>query len=315
MSARTSVADAREHDLRLSDGRRLHVFEAGDPGGDLVVIHHGTPGSGILARWWADDAAARGLRLVGYDRPGYGRSDRQPGRSVADAAADTAAIADHLSTERFLTWGASGGGPHALACASLLPNRVIAAAALASVAPYRAVGLDWLAGMGQDNVDEFAAAVAGVRVLGPHLARARDGLLTAGAAALAEQLRSLLSAPDLAVLSGDLVEFLYAWLLHGQRLGHTGWLDDDLAFVRDWGFDIASITIPILVVQGRHDRMVPFGHGVWLAEHIPKATARLSDIDGHLTLVTAIGPLHAWLRAAAEDLAELGARPRGAAAG
>jgi len=292
----STVVAAREHDLRLAGGRRLHLYEAGDPAGELVIVHHGSPCSGILARWWADDAAARGLRLVGYDRPGYGGSDRQPGRSVADAAADAAAIADHFAVDRFRTWGASGGGPHALACAALLPDRVDAVATIASVAPYDGPGLDWLAGMGQDNRDEFAAAAAGEAALRPYLAHASAALLAAGPDALGQEMRSLLSAADAAVLSGDVAEFLYRWLAHGQRAGYQGWLDDDLAFVRDWGFDLATIRVPVLVLHGREDLIVPFTHGVWLATRVPSATAWLSDVDGHLTLITAIGSVHAWLR-------------------
>ena len=291
----SAVAAAREHEIRAPDGRRLHAYEAGDPGGALVVAHHGTPCSGVLARWWAEDAAARGIRLVGYDRPGYGGSDRHAGRSIADVATDVAAIADHFGADRFRTWGVSGGGPHALACAALLPDRVVAAATLASVAPYRAAGVDWLAGMGQDNVDEFGAAEAGEGALRPFLADASAGLLGAGPAGLAEEMRSILGAPDVAVLSGEVASFMYAWLSTGQRHGFDGWLDDDLAFVGDWGFDPGSIRVPLLVLQGRHDLMVPFAHGEWLAENIPAASARLTEADGHLTLITDVGPVHAWL--------------------
>ena len=289
------VAATREHEVRGPGGRTLHAYEAGDPGGELVVVHHGTPCSGVLAPWWAEDAAARGIRLVGYDRSGYGGSDRHAGRSVADAAADVAAIADHFGAARFRTWGVSGGGPHALACAALLPDRVVAAATLASVAPYRAEGLDWSAGMGQDNLDEFAAAEAGEGALRPFLAEASAGLLAAGPRGLADEMRSILGDPDLAVLSGEVASFMYEWLTTGQRHGFDGWLDDDLAFVRDWGFDLASIRVPVLVLQGRHDLMVPFAHGGWLAATIPAATARLTDDDGHLTLITDVGPVHAWL--------------------
>src|SRR5690242_3123671 len=123
-----NVARMRERELVLSDGRRLRVFEGGDPHGELVIVHHGTPLSGRLAPWWADDATARGICLVGYDRPGYGGSDPHPGRTVADAATDAAAIADLFEAAQFRTWGGSGGGPHALACAALLPDRIIGAA-------------------------------------------------------------------------------------------------------------------------------------------------------------------------------------------
>jgi pimeloyl-ACP methyl ester carboxylesterase len=291
-----AVATATEHDIRTPDGRVLHAYDAGDPHGELVLVHHGTPCSGILARWWADDAAARGLRLVGYDRPGFGGSDRRPGRSVADVAADAATIADALSAPRFRTWGVSGGGPHALACAALLPDRVIAAATVASVAPFGADGLDWFAGMGQDNVDEFGAALAGEGELRPYLANASAELVAAGRQGLVEAFGSIVSPVDVAVLTGEVGEFVHAWLVGGQRAGYEGWLDDDLAFVRDWGFDLAGIRVPVLLLQGREDLMVPFAHGEWLASRVPTVQTRLTDDDGHLTLISDLAPVHDWLR-------------------
>ncbi|MGE5829696.1 MAG: alpha/beta fold hydrolase, partial [Micromonosporaceae bacterium] len=206
---------ATEHDIPTRDGRVLHAYDAGDPQGELVLVHHGTPCSGVLAEWWVDDAAARGLRLVGYDRPGYGGSDRQPGRSVADVAADAATIADAFGAPRFRTWGVSGGGPHALACAALLPDRVIAAATLASVAPYDAAGLDWLAGMGQDNIDEFEAALAGEAELRAYLTTASAELVAVGPEGLVEAMRTILPPVDAAVITGAVGEFLYAWIATG----------------------------------------------------------------------------------------------------
>jgi pimeloyl-ACP methyl ester carboxylesterase len=291
----SAVAAAREQLVRTPDGRVLLTYEVGDPRGELVLVHHGTPCSGILARWWAEDAAARGIRLVGYDRPGYGGSDRHPGRSIADVAADAATIADAFGVGRFRTWGVSGGGPHALACAALLPDRVVAAAALASVAPYGAAQLNWYAGMGQDNLDEFGAAVAGEEALRPYLAQASAETVAAGPDGLADAFRSILPDVDVAALTGDFAQFTYVWLAGGQRNGFEGWLDDDLAFVRDWGFDLRSVSVPVLLRHGRHDLMVPFAHGEWLAAHIPGAVAWFSQDDGHLTLVADLGGTHQWL--------------------
>lgn len=289
------VAPATVRDVRTADGRTLRTYEAGDPDGLLVLVHHGTPCSGVLAPWWAQDAAAKGIRLVGYDRPGYAGSDRHPGRSVADVAADAVAIADALGAGRFATWGVSGGGPHALACAALLPDRVVAAATLASVAPYGADGLDWFAGMGQDNLDEFGAALEGEAPLREYLAAASAGLVAAPPGALADEMRSLLPAVDVAALTGPVGEFSQEWLVGGQRGGYEGWLDDDLAFARDWGFALSDIRVPVLLLQGRHDLMVPFAHGEWLAGQIPTAQPRLTDEDGHMTLIADLAPVHGWL--------------------
>jgi pimeloyl-ACP methyl ester carboxylesterase len=145
--------------VSTENGRKLRVIEAGQPDGVPISAHHGTPGSRLLYQPWVKDAESRGIRLISYDRPGYGGSTPQPGRTVASAAEDVAAIAKELNLDRLSVWGKSGGGPHALACAALLPDLVVAAAALASLAPYPADDLDWFAGMGQDNIDELNAAL------------------------------------------------------------------------------------------------------------------------------------------------------------
>jgi pimeloyl-ACP methyl ester carboxylesterase len=284
-----------EHEVRTPGGRVLHVREAGDPGGAPVLVHHGTPGSGLLAGAWAEDARAHGIRLVGFDRPGYGGSDRHPGRSVADVAADAAAVMDALGTGPFRTWGVSGGGPHALACAALLPERVTSAAVIGSVAPFGADGLDWMAGMGRANIEEFSAALEGPDALRPFLARESAELVAGGPAGLTAGLASILPPVDAAALTGEFGDFVYAWMATGLRAGDGGWLDDDLAFVRSWGFDPADITVPVLLLQGRQDLMVPFAHGQWLAARIPAVTGWLTDGDGHLNLLAQVGRVHEWL--------------------
>ena len=289
-----AIATAREFDVTLPDGRTLHAYEAGDPSGALVVYHHGTPTSGLLMHEWAMDAEQKGIRLVGYDRAGYGASSANSRRSVADVVADITALADALGSERFCTWGASGGGPHALACAALLGDRVISAATIASVAPYDAEGLDFLAGMGQDNLDEFGAAVKGSDALRSYLAGEREGLMSSTAEGLREALESLLPDVDRQVLTGDLAEYLHASMVDALRPGVDGWLDDDLAFVSPWGFDVASIDIPLLLLLGEQDLMVPSAHGQWLAAHTD-AEARVSSGEGHLSLLVKVPEVHDWL--------------------
>ncbi len=193
----------RTHEIAGPGGRTLTVLEDGDPDGAPVVKHHGTPGSRLLHPNWVDDAAERGIRLIGYDRAGYGGSDRDAGRDVAAIAADIAAIADALGIEHFATWGGSGGGPHALACAALLGERVVAAATVASAAPSDAAELDFMAGMGDDNVQEFRAAFDGEGVLRPLLDAMANAILGVTPEALAEELRTVLSPPDVAVITGE----------------------------------------------------------------------------------------------------------------
>jgi pimeloyl-ACP methyl ester carboxylesterase len=285
-----------EHTIDGPGGRQLRVREVGDPDGVPVIAHHGTPGSRRLRDSWVEDAERRGIRLIGFDRAGYGGSDRNAGRSVADVAADFEAICDGLGLDRVLTHGSSGGGPHALACAALAGDRVVAAATLCSVGPFDAEDLDFLAGMGEDNVEELGAAVKGEDALAPLLERLTGQVLGADPDELAEQIKSLLSPPDVAVVNGGLARELLASMREGIGSTRVGWLDDDLAFVRAWGFELDSISIPTLLWQGRQDLMVPAAHGEWLAAHVPGVEAHLSAEDGHLSIEQArIGDVHAWL--------------------
>lgn len=283
--------------VTTSDGRTLTVREGGDPDGFPVLAISGTPGSSTLYPPHERDAAERRIRLFSYDRPGYGGSTRQQGRSVADCAADIAAVADALGVERFCVWGISGGGPHALAAAALLPDRVVAAAALASVAPYDADGLDFLAGMGEQNVEEFGTIFAGEQAHRASMERQREELLSATPEQLVELWKTLLGPSDLEVATGVLAAFLLDHIRAGLGASGDGWIDDDLAFVAPWGFELASIRVPVQLWQGEQDQFVPYGHGVWLAEHIPGVDARLTAEDGHLTLAERRVPeVHRWLQ-------------------
>jgi pimeloyl-ACP methyl ester carboxylesterase len=274
--------------VTVADGRTLEAVVAGAEDGALVLLHHGTPGAGT--RMWpahVDRARERGLRLVEYSRPGAGASDRLPGRTVADCAADAAAVADSLGADRFYTAGGSGGGPHALACAALLPNRVVAAATIAGVAPYDAEGLDWPAGMGDENLEEFAAATAGPEPLEEFIARWAEEERTITGDTILASLGDLVSEPDAAVLTGEYAEHAAARTRDALRHGYWGWFDDDLAFVRDWGFTLDSIEVPVTIWQGRQDRFVPAAHGEWLAASVAGAVGHLLDDHGHLSLALA----------------------------
>lgn len=276
------------------DGRTLRLHEAGAADGPLVLVQQGTPMSGLLFEPHVQDAEQRGIRLVGYDRPGYGGSTESPGRSVADAASDVRAIADALEVERLVVWGISGGGPHALACAALLPDRVAAVASLASVAPINAEGLDWLEGMGELNLQEFAATRQGREALEAYLEpQARETVTAEG---VLQALQSLLTDVDAAVLTGELGAYLAESMREATDHGIEGWRDDDLAFDKPWGFSVGDIRVPVQLWHGEQDLFVPFAHGEWLAARIPNVDARLSPEDGHMTLVQRrIPEVHAWL--------------------
>jgi pimeloyl-ACP methyl ester carboxylesterase len=268
-----------------ADGRRLDVELTGPEDGRALVFHTGTPSAGVVFAPLVQAGSERGLRHVAYSRPGYGQSDRRAGRTVADCAADVAAIADELGIEQFFTVGWSGGGPHALACAALLPERTIAAATLASVAPRDAEGVDWLNGMGDENLEEFAAADAGQEQLQAYLERNGTALASASGAELHAALGDLLSDVDRGVLTGDFADYLAASTRAGLANGPWGWFDDDIAFIRDWGFELDAIVRPVTIWQGRRDRFVPFAHGEWLAGHVAGARPRLLAEHGHLSIV------------------------------
>jgi len=285
-----------EQIVRTADGRALAVQEAGDLDGRPVLVHMGTPNSRHLYGRNVADAAGRGIRLISYDRPGYGGSAPQPGRSVADCADDVRTICAALGISRLAMWEVSGGGPHVLACAALLPDLVAAAASLASPAPYGAEGLDWFAGMGQDNVDDFRLLLADSGAARVKLEKDREEFLAASPRDLAAGMKSLLSPADAAVLTGELAEYLAFSLHEGLAPGGQGWWDDGCAQISPWGFELARISVPVLLLHGRQDRFVPFGHGQWLAGHIAGVEARLLDDDGHLTLLQhRLGEVHAWL--------------------
>jgi pimeloyl-ACP methyl ester carboxylesterase len=278
--------------LRLPDGRELEVLLQGADEGTLLIFHHGSPGAAAPFAPFDVAAAQRGIVLALPSRAGFGGSSRQEGRTVASAAADAAALADHLGHERFLTAGWSGGGPHALACAALLPDRVLAAATIAGVAPYDAEGLDWTAGMGEENQVEYPLAARDPEALLEWMRPRAADHADVRPDEIVALLGSLLSGVDEKEVTGEFGELLAESFRRAFRDGFWGWYDDDLAFVGDWGFEVPSIRVPVSIWQGRADLMVPFAHGEWLVAHIPSARSRLRPEHGHLSLaVGAIGEI------------------------
>jgi pimeloyl-ACP methyl ester carboxylesterase len=288
-----------ELDVTLPDGRKLHGYDEGDPQGFPIVFHHGMPACGRLHPHDIEDARAKGIRLIGYDRAGYGHSDTNFGRSIADVAADVAAMLDALGAGRFATWGHSGGGPHALACAALLPDRCTAAATLASVGPYGAEGLDYLAGMGEANLEDFDLIRAGPSdALDANFRETVIEMFSAGPDGLKQAMLTLLSPLDQEVMTDEFAAWGFRIMSEGAAERIDGWRDDNLATVKPWGFDVADIRVPVLLIQGTEDLMVPPQHARWLAEHIPGVEADISETEGHLTLLAnRIPDVHDWLLA------------------
>jgi len=269
-------------DLQLTDARRLVAYDAGTTGAsdELAVIwHHGSPQTGALLEPLVAAAAARNIRLVSYARPSYGGSSPKRGRDVASAAADVAQVADALEIDRFGVMGASGGGPHALACAAFLPDRVIGAVALASPAPFTD-SFDWYAGMA--SPDALRAAVSG--------REARERY-----AETDEFDPNSFTSADWAALAGT-------WASLGRdaeqagKEGPEGQVDDDLAFASPWGFDVATISVHVLLVQGGVDRVIPPSHADALLRAIPTAELWSRPRDGHVSVLGACPVGMDWLR-------------------
>lgn len=272
--------------IHAADGRLLSVFTAGRPEDDCVFVLHGTPGVREMFKPELEEGARRDLRYIAYSRPAYGGSDRQPGRSVADCALDICTIADQIGVERFYVIGESGGGPHALACAALLPDRVRAVALLASVAPIDAEGLEWGDGMGEGNITELDAAKKGPGTLEEYLEDEIRGLRSVKTVAqLRAALDKHLGEPDRVVFDGGYGAFLLTAWKRITEDGIWGWFDDDLALYENWGFELDQAVAPVTVWQGANDRIVPFSHGQWLAENLPRADFRLVPGVGHISLV------------------------------
>jgi pimeloyl-ACP methyl ester carboxylesterase len=270
-----------------ADGRVIAFAVWGDPSGFPVLSLHGTPGS-RLERWPNEELyRSLGVCLVTHDRAGYGRSERRRGRSVADEVEDVVTLADLLGFERFGVTGGSGGGPHALACAALLSERVVRATCVVGIAPLGPSGLErdvWLAGMDPENVKEFGWASAGEDVLMVELERehaamvqrvAEDPTTVLGDFELSESDRAQLARPEMRQIISESVP-------EQARHGIWGWVDDDLAFIRAWGFEVSEIVVPVLIWYGTTDVLVPPTHGEWLTANVPGCIVKTDDVAGHL---------------------------------
>ena len=285
--------------ISVAPDRELEIIIEGE-GRDVLVYHHGTPAAGPSDPTLVNAAARAGFRLVQVVRPGYGRSTRQPGRTVADVSALTKAAVAHVTGSAdtpFVSLGWSGGGPHALATAALIPT-CAAAVSFAGVGPFDAADLDFLAGMGQDNIDEFGAAVAGMTQLQDFMEAMYPAMQSVSAADINDALASLLPAVDREFLADGYAEALASSFRYSLAHGYWGWADDDIAFTAPWGFALDDITVPVHIWQGADDLMVPVAHGQWLAENIPAAVPHLLEGEGHLSLAARFDEVLADLRTA-----------------
>ncbi|WP_433537628.1 alpha/beta fold hydrolase [Micromonospora sp. CA-249363] len=291
--------DATQRTVTTPDGRHLAVETSGAPDGPAVFLLHGTPGSRSGPRPRGIVVHRLGVHLVCYDRPGYGDSDRREGRRVADAAADVATIADDLGIERFSVVGRSGGGPHALACAALLPDRVTRAAVLVGLAPAGAPDLDWYAGMAQSDVEDYGQADEDLAALTLNL-KVRADEARRDPMTLLDFLRPQLPDEDIRIVDDVAIRRLLTdTYSEALRHGPEGWIDDVLAIRRGWGFDLGAIRAEVRLWHGEQDRFSPVEHSHWLAARIRRAEVQVQPGAGHFGAVEILPQTLTWLATSA----------------
>lgn len=283
-------------EVKLGPGRVIEISEGGDPSGVPVFFLHGTPGSRLLFGPHIEAAKKNGMRLIGYSRPGYGGSTRVKGRKIVDGASDVAGVAENLGIKKFAVLGFSGGGDYALACASMLPDRVVAAASLSTLGPYGTEGFDFYSGMGEYNIEDYKLMLSDQPEWEAKSKRDAEVLAKQTKEDRAKMIGSLLSDVDKAVNTDEVDGFFQSQFEDGLRNGIEGSMDDQVATVLPWGFDPSAISVPLQIWHGKEDRFVPFSHGQYLASITPRAEAHLEDNEGHISMfVNRIPEVQAWL--------------------
>ncbi|RSM87570.1 alpha/beta hydrolase [Kibdelosporangium aridum] len=275
--------------FRLPDGRDLEYEVSGPSIGHAVVFHHGMPGSAVPMPTVLDSITERGFRVITYSRAGYGASSPAPGRSVADSAADCVSLLAYLGIAKYLTVGWSTGGPHALAQAALAPESVTGVLSVASFAPFDAPGLDFVEGMGAQNVAQFSITGQGEQAVRGLVTQMAAAVRNNSPADVVASLASLFSPVDAEVLVGRFGAENAANMNHALASSDEGWVADLMALTSPWGVDITAIKAKVELWHGFEDRMVPLSHGQWLAGHLPTVTPHLQADHGHLSI--AIGSL------------------------
>lgn len=287
-------------EIHLPDGRTLEVLEEGEPGGFPWLYHSGSPSAAVPYPAFDEAAERAGLRLITYSRPGYGSSTaRRPEQGpprYADDVADSVAILDQLGVDDFITLGWSGGGPRALGCAALLPDRCRAATSLAGVGPMSGLGEAWFDDMAPENRAEYTAASQGPDAYAAYLQTEFLPILQASPDELAAAMGQLLTPVDLAAWDEREAAYISESFQRAGAQGVVGMRDDGLAGMADWGFDLGSIVVPTAIWQGDQDAMVPFGHGQWLATHVAGARAHLLPDEGHVSIAAHIDEMLAELK-------------------
>ncbi len=269
--------------LKLADGRFLEYFDNGISSNSAIVFHHGTPAHASLWATWLDLAASRGIRALSYSRAGYGISDRNEGRTVASNNADIRALLDSFSITEFVSIGWSGGGPHALATSELGGCKGVIT--LAGVGQYGAPDLDFLAGMGPENEEEFGEALKGEDAISAWMEANAQSFKSVTDSEIRDALGGLIGDADKKALEGSIADEYATATRKGLAVSFDGWIDDDIAFVAPWGFDLSAINVPVHIWQGDQDLMVPHAHSYWLEKHIPTGVLNFIPGQGHVSLI------------------------------
>ena len=268
--------------FELSDGRELQYLDNAATSGSAVVFHHGTPGHSSMWNSWLAQLANDGIKAIAISRPGYGTSSRQSNREVFSITSDISELLNSFSVKKFVSIGWSGGGPHSLA--TTFEPRNVGAITLAGVGAYGVSDLNFLEGMGQENHDEFGAALSGESSVRNWLIENASAMQKVSGDEIREAFGGLIGVADKAVLEGAYAEEMAASMRAGIEESFDGWIDDDIAFIKHWGFDLAKINKPVHLWQGDDDFMVPHAHSKWLEKHIPNSQLRFIPGEGHISL-------------------------------
>jgi pimeloyl-ACP methyl ester carboxylesterase len=269
--------------LKLTDGRFLEYFDNGISSTRAIVFHHGTPAHASLWSAWLDLAASKGIRALSYSRAGYGISDRNEGRTVFSNNGDIRELLDSFGIRDFISIGWSGGGPHALA--TTMMNGSKGAITLAGVGEYGAADLDFLAGMGPENEEEFGEALKGESEISAWMDKNAVPFKDVTDVEIREALGGLIGDADKKALDGVVADEYATATRKGLAVSFDGWIDDDIAFVQPWGFALSDISVPVLIWQGDQDLMVPHAHSYWLEKHIPTGKLHFVPGHGHISLI------------------------------
>lgn len=271
-----------KHFVTLADSRIVEVATAGHPSTSAIVFHHGTPGASSTWDSWLEAVAKQGGFAIAYSRPGYGLSSRHEDRSVLDNASDIAELLRHFGVTSIVSIGWSGGGPHCLADTTL--SESVAVISIAGVGEFGQPDLNYLEGMGEENHVEFGAAIEGKESIENWMKTYSPELVSVTGDQIIEAFGGLIGDADKRSLTGEVAEAVAASYRQALEKTYYGWMDDDLAFVKEWGFPISKISQPVELWQGNDDFMVPHAHGYWLASKIPTAKLNFVPGEGHISL-------------------------------